>query len=267
MGEILVQKLIVLVTLLVCGAAIIFGNIHWNNKISAHGEGVTKSENEVSGKEDPEGDVVVDISTYSSKLPKDLQEKMNKAISSGKPLQLVIYGSGATSKEKGAWPDLFSKQLKAAYGEGLFTITVISEGNKTTLDAVEQKSYEKVSQLKPDVILFEPFMLNDNSGVVGVQNTIANIETMLQAWKKSNKELTILMQPTNPIHGATFYPKQVAELKDYAEKNKLVYLNHWEAWPNLDDVKMNNLLIDNSQPNEKGNKIWADYLSNYFIAK
>ncbi|QGQ48180.1 SGNH/GDSL hydrolase family protein [Metabacillus sediminilitoris] len=260
------KKLIVLITLIVCGAAIIFGNIHWNNKISAHGEEMKNTNREASD-ENVEEDIKLDISTYSSNLPKGLQQKMNNAISSGKPLQLVIYGSDATSDEEGAWPYLLTKQLKGIYGEELFNVTVLSEGNKTTLDVVEQKSYEEVNKLKPDVILFEPFMLNDNSGVIGVPNTINNIETMIKSWEESNKDVTILMQPTNPIHGATFYPKQVDELKVFAETNKIIYLNHWEKWPELADETMKEYLIDNSQPNEKGNKVWADFLINYFIAK
>ncbi|MGM0876415.1 MAG: SGNH/GDSL hydrolase family protein [Bacillota bacterium] len=261
------EKIFVLVTLIVCGIAIIFGNLHWNNKISAQGKKVTNTVEIVdTAQEMPKDEVKQsEILTYTSNLPEELQEKVKNAASSGKPLQLVIYGSNATSTEEGAWPDLLSKELNATYGENVFEITVLSN-DKTTRDLVIEKTYEEINELQPDILLFEPSMLKDN-GLIGIINTLENIQTMVVAWQDANEEMTLMIQPSNPIYSATYYPSEVSQLKDYAEKNDIIYLNHWENWPDLEDAKMEDHLTKSNEPNKSGNKVWAEYVINYFIAK
>lgn len=260
-GGINVKKIFVIATLSTCGAAIIFGNIHWENKISVY-DGKEKIDSAaVITKE--ESNNSIDTYKYSKDLPEPLQKKINDAANTGKPVKLVIYG---TSSEKGAWPDQFSKELKAAYGENLFTVTVLSTGDKTSRDLVNDDSYEEVNELQPDILLFEPSMLKDN-GVVGISNTLENIQTMITSWNTSNKDMTLILQPPNPLYSAILYPKEVAQLQDYAEKNNIIYLNHWENWPNLEDNKMEDYLTEEGKANENGNKIWSEYLIKYFIAK
>ncbi|MGM7721441.1 SGNH/GDSL hydrolase family protein [Metabacillus sp. Hm71] len=255
------KKLLVIVTLVVCGAAIILGNIHWKNKISAHGE-KEKSNNTVVVTEE-ESITSNDINTYSKNLPEHLQKKIAEAANMGKPVNLVIFG---TSSEKEAWSEQLSKELKTVYGENVFAVTILSTGDKTTRDLVNDDSFEQVNELQPDILLFEPSMLKDN-GVVGISNTLENIQTMIASWKAANKNITLMMQPPNPLYSASYYPKEVAQLQDYAENNKIIYLNHWENWPDLEDPKMQEYLTEDNIANEKGNKIWADYLIKYFIAK
>jgi hypothetical protein len=262
-GGIIVKRIVVIITLILCVGAIIFGNLHWKNKITAQGEEVT---NTVEAKAVTEAAANQDVSDYFSNLPESVQNKIKDAQSSGQPLQFVIYGSNATSDEKGAWPAQLTKQLEDTYGTNVFQVSVISEGEKTSLDVVREKSYKQVSELKPDIVLFEPFMLKDN-GLIGVSNTLDNIETMMNSWKSANDAVTIMVQPPNPLYSATYYPKEVKELQEYAKQNNLTYLNHWEAWPDLEDSKMKDYLTEESNVNENGNKIWADFLIKYFIAK
>ncbi|KKI89253.1 hypothetical protein WQ54_27230 [Bacillus sp. SA1-12] len=255
------KKLLVIVTLIVCGAAIIFGNIHWKNKISAHGE--KEKSNSAAVLTEEESNTGNDTYLYSKNLPEHLQKKIAEAANTGKPVKLVIYG---TSSEKGAWSESFSKELQAAYGEDVFAVTVLSTGDKTTRDLVNDDSFEQVNELQPDILLFEPSMLKDN-GVVGISNTLENIQTMIASWKAANQNMTLMIQPPNPLYSATYYPKEVAQLQDYSAENKIIYLNHWENWPDLEDVKMEEYLTEDNKANENGNKIWADYLKEYFIAK
>jgi hypothetical protein len=264
MGGIIVNKLYVLVTLILCGAAIIFGNLHWNNKISAHAEKETSTENVGSVQEETnKKNKELDLSKYSSHLPEALQEKINKAASSKQPLKFVIYG---TSDVEIAWSAQLIKELKATYGDNVFEITVLSTGDKSTRDLVNDKSYEEINELKPDILLFEPSMLKDN-GLIGIINTLENVQTIVEAWQGANKEMTLMIQPPNPLHSATYYPSEIAQLKEFSEKNGILYLNHWENWPDLEDEKMKDYLTNTNEPNESGNRVWADYLINYFIAK
>ncbi|QGQ48218.1 SGNH/GDSL hydrolase family protein [Metabacillus sediminilitoris] len=269
-------KLICIVTVLVCAGSIIVGNIHWNNKISAKAEMVENYkepaviEENVMGAEIPIKEVEEkesDLSTYTQNLPEQLQKKIQHASTSGKPVHLVIYGSESTSAKKGAWPELLRNQLRSTYGEKVIKVTVISEGDKTSIDVLRSKSYENVSKQKPDVVLFEPFTLKDNSGKIPINNRLGSIEDMIDSWKTANKAVTILLQPANPIYGATYYPKQINELKEFVKKHNIAFIDHWGNWPNGKDKKIKNYLTPTSMPNENGNKVWSQYLIDYFVAK
>ncbi|WP_222860480.1 hypothetical protein [Bacillus rubiinfantis] len=71
-----------------------------------------------------------------------------------------------------------------------------------------------------------------------------------------------MLQPSYPIYGAKFYPSQVAELKKFAKKEGLVYIDHWSAWPDTKDPKLNEYLTeDQNAPSDKGIKVWSKYLA------
>ncbi|MBM7606322.1 hypothetical protein JOC75_004370 [Metabacillus crassostreae] len=274
------KRFIYTIVLLLCVGSIVAGNIHWNNKLSAQAEMLRepvkmetvedKNTEEALSKEDvekvaePEDKPETNLSTYTKNLQKTLQDKIIASSKSGEPLQFVIYGSESTPDENGTWPELFKKKLVETYGEDIFKVTIISEGNKTSIDVNRVTSYEKVSELKPDIVLFEPFTISDNTMKIAMKNRFDSIGKMLGSWKAVNPEVTIFLQPGNPLYGATYYPKQIDELKAFAEGQNISYLNHWEKWPNAKDEKLKSYLTAESLPNERGHKIWMEYLSSYF---
>lgn len=266
------KRFIYTIILLLCIGSIIAGNIHWNNKLSAQAEMVREpvkvnTEDEAEKVVEPEKQSETNLSAYIKNLPKTLQDKIVASSKTGQPLQFVIYGSESTPKESGTWPELFKKKLIETYGEDLFNITVISEGDKASIDVYRAKSYEKVSELKPDIVLFEPFTISDNTKKIAMKNRFDSIEKMIESWRAVNKEVTIILQPGNPIYDATYYPKQVDELKIFAEEQNITYLNHWEKWPDAKDDKLKNYLTAENLPNDSGHKVWMEYLSNYFLGK
>ncbi|TXC82230.1 hypothetical protein FS935_21280 [Metabacillus litoralis] len=274
------KRFIYTIVLLVCVGSIVAGNIHWNNKLSAQAEMLRepvktntveeKNTEEALSKEEvekvakPEEKPETSLSTYTKNLPKTLQDKIIASSKSGKPLQFVIYGSESTPDEKGTWPELFKKKLVDTYGEDIFNVTVISEGHKTSIDVNRANSYEKVSEVKPDIVLFEPFTISDNTKKIAMKNRFDSIRKMIGSWKVVNPEVTIFLQPGNPLYGATYYPKQIDDLKVFAEEQNIAYLNHWEKWPVAKDEKLKNYLTAESLPNDRGHKVWVEYLSQYF---
>lgn len=262
MGVKKLKRFTVVLTLLICVAGIIVGNLHWNNKISAKTGKVTNPKAEVEAVEKkPVEEKEPEFLEASKHLPKELQEKIKKSTASNEPINLIIFGSVESDD---TWSEKIKNEILAHYGENVFNISIVSTGDKTTLDIINDKTYEELNS-EADVILFEPPMLKDN-GVVGIDNTLENVQTIIDSWKEANNELILMVQPPNPIYGATYYPQEVTQLKDYIESKDIVYLNHWENWPDLNDDKMKDFLTVNGGPNENGNKVWADYLINYFIA-
>jgi len=256
-----VKKVLVLVTLIACGAAIIFGNLHWNEKITAQSEPAERKSDRVEKVEEKQD--IPDAETYMSNLPEAVQAKIKTAIASDEPLKLVIYG---TTEVEGTWIDSFKQELTTAYGEGVFDITAISTGTNTTRDLINENSYEEINELNPDILLFEAPMLEDN-GDVGITNTLENLEKMYESWQGANENLALMVQPSQPLFNATYYPSEVKQLETHTEKNKMTYLNHWENWPELDNPEMKNYLTKDNDVNEEGFAVWAEYLVEYFVAK
>ncbi|TXC90937.1 SGNH/GDSL hydrolase family protein [Metabacillus litoralis] len=259
------KKLFVLVTLILCVAAIIVGNLHWNQKITAQGEKETSAKVIKPVREDEKIKAnKVDVSKISSNLPIELQDKIKSAQESKVPLSFVIYGSSEIER---SWSEQFSSELKKAYGEDLFNINILTTGDSTTRELVNSEGYQDVNELKPDILLFEAPMLNDNGDVgFGIDESLDNIQIMIDSWYEANNNLFLMVQPSQPLYGATFYPSEVSQLQDYMEKNDFIYLNHWENWPELNDDAMLEYLEDN-EVNEEGYKIWADYNVKYFVAE
>ena len=125
----------------------------------------------------------------------------------------------------------------------------------------------EVIEEQPDLVLFEPFTLKDN-GVVAIDDSLENTSAVIAKIKESLPDTSDPAPPPHPLYHATYYPKQVEALQQFAEDNDIPYLNHWEAWPDQNSEEIKEYISeDSSQPSVKGHQVWADYLIDYFIAK
>ena len=137
----------------------------------------------------------------------------------------------------------------------------------TSIAYINEEKITEVMEEQPDLILFEPFTLKDN-GKVGIDDSLENTSAVIASVKESLPQTEVILQPPHPLYNANFYPKQVEELQQFAEDNGITYLNHWEAWPDKNSEEIKEYISeDSSQPSSKGHQLWADYLTDYFIAK
>ncbi|MBM6619107.1 SGNH/GDSL hydrolase family protein [Bacillus suaedaesalsae] len=261
----------ILVVFILAVGSIVVGKIHWNEKISAFSGMKSKVVIENEKPENLNKSAEMDISKYTVNLPLELKEYIEQSFKEKEQIELVLLGSNSTSSEEGTWSNLFKLKLEEVYGD-LFTVTVFGIQNKNSNEVVEEKLYEEAVQAKPDILLFEPFILKDN-GEVAMNQRLDNIEIMLEAFQLVNPELHILLQPANPLYDATYYPKEVAKLKEFAIKNNITFLNHWENWPDFESEEIRNYLVEDpdmplkSLPNEKGHQSWANYIANTFTGE
>lgn len=255
------NKIITMCVIVICICVIVLGNIHWKQKISsAQVQALEKNtEAPAAAKEEPEW------MAQAAAFPKPIKEKMNLFKETKKPVQIVAVGSESTPTDPAGWPQLVENSLNKAYGQGMFTLNVLSYREGTTITFISKDYVEQVSKFKPDMIIFEPFTLNDN-GKVGLPNSLKNMKQIIGSFKRENPSAVIYLQPPHPIFNATHYPKDVEALKAFAKENNLTYLDHWANWPDQKDKKIMNLLTENqAAPNAEGSKIWADYLTKYFV--
>ncbi len=149
----------------------------------------------------------------------------------------------------------------------VFEVVVKEYGDMTTKEALEANVDKEIIDAKPDILLWEPFILNNN-GVIEIEDTLQQIDTIIQNIQSALPDVTVMLQPPHPIYNATYYPTQVEELKTFAREKGYTYLDHWKAWPDYKSEELNDVVNENTDlPNERGHQLWADFLIGYFIAK
>ena len=273
-GGYILKKALVLVVIVLSVATVITGKIHWNNKLyaTAKTSQAEKPDEQlntaVDEKQEDESENKIEIvKKYSRNLPEEIQTKLMEATQTGIPINFIIAGSDSTPDDSTAWPALFKKRLEDTYGKDILTITIKEIGDKTSTQVVQEELYQEIIDLSPDILLLEPFILYDNANLVPLERRLVNITEILGTIKEEVPEVSILLQPANPLHNARYYPNEVNDLEGYAKENNYTYLNHWEAWPDYQSDEIAEYLDANGAPSEKGHKLWADYLSKYFIAQ
>lgn len=269
------KKLFILVVAILALASIVAGKVHWDNKIEATTKNVVKTENtnikseeasnleESEEKSNEQSMVKEEVLEYTKNLPDEIVAKIENAIATGEPVHLAIMGSVSTAAGPNGWPTLLKQELLNTYGEAIFKVSIKEIADTKSTEIVANRLYQDVIDSKPDILLFEPFILEDN-GYVELQDRFANFTTIINDFKEQLPDITILVQPANPLHNATFYPKEIAEFKTFVENSGYIYLNHWEAWPDPNSPEMANYLLS-GLPNDLGHQVWAEYLIDYFI--
>ncbi|KAA0764917.1 SGNH/GDSL hydrolase family protein [Bacillus sp. SH5-2] len=269
------KAVLVLVTFVLFVASIVSGKLYWNKKVAnatGHTSEVTNTKAEVkdSGakKEEKKQDAKSSFNeAYAKNLPDEVKEKLKKAAADKKKVNLVIVGDEASSSEKDAWVAKFTANLETAYGKGLWNVTVKEYKGESTEELISNKRDKEIAKDNPDVILFEPPFITDN-GKSGNGNSVVNTQKFVQALSTSAKGATIMIQPSNPVYGAKNYPKAIEALKQFATQNGYTYVDHWAAWPDATTKAILPYLQEEfGFPSAKGHEVWAQYVTDYFVAK
>jgi hypothetical protein len=237
--------------------AVIAGTIHWNNQISHVTKAVDQTE---KGKEEKQASAGKELPSY---FPAAAAEQLKN----NKKLSLVIVGDEATSTDPEGWPAKLQNQLRKAYGENVWNVTVKQWKGETTEKLLKNKRISEITSLKPDILLLEVPLLTDNVQT-GNGKSILHTQKILNEVKTELPNCTIILQPPNPVYKGQYYPKAVEALKQFAEQNKYAYIDHWSAWPGTTSTDILQYLQKPvGFPNTKGQDIWAGAVSKYFIGE
>ncbi|MBP3950133.1 SGNH/GDSL hydrolase family protein [Bacillus suaedae] len=184
----------------------------------------------------------------------------------GEAINITAFGSVSLSNgiaSEKTWPNLMTSALVTSLPEQTLNTTVIDVDDIPTSEVIEGDYVEQVITSNPDLLLFEPFVFNDN-GVLSIDDTLYYLEQIITELESKLPETTIVLMPPNPIFKPTFYAQQIEALQDFAEENEYLYANHWQNWPNTDDATISELL-ENNRPNEQGHQVWADFMVPYLL--
>lgn len=261
------KALLVLVVFVLFVASVVSGKLYWNKKVAKATQQESGSTQKQSAKtEEKKTETKGSFNeSYAKNLPNAVKDKLKKAAADKKAVNLVIVGDQASAAN--AWPAKVIASLKQAYGESLWNVTVKEFKDEGTEDLITHKRDKEIADAKPDVILFEPPFVTDNSKM-GNGSSVANTQKFVGSLQAGAKDAVIMIQPPNPVYNAKNYPKAIASLKQFAEQNGYTYLNHWEVWPDPTSKNILPYLQDEfGFPSAKGYELWAQYVTNYFVAK
>jgi hypothetical protein len=200
--------------------------------------------------------------TKTKNWPAAAQAQFQQFVNQKKPFKILFVGSNALT----GWVNDAKQQVVDAYGKDALQVAVHTY-DLTTADFLKKNDELEIAAEKAQLVLFEPLLLNDN-GKIDIDATLANITKIIKDVKATNPDTTFILQPSYPLYNAKYYPVQVNGLKEYAKKNNLVYLDHWQAWPDIKDQKLKDyLLADSTGANEKGNQVWSKFIVDYLVGR
>ncbi|MBS4204794.1 SGNH/GDSL hydrolase family protein [Lederbergia citrea] len=256
----------------ICVAFLAYGYFYWKDKTkvslnstvvkSANIEPETKKTN-IKGENE---NVNLKVLEYAENWPEEAQESFRLALENDEKYKIAIVGSQALGGKDG-WADMLKKELEATYGENALSVVLYQYDDVKSDQFIQNGQMEEIADGEPDLVLFEPFTLNDN-GKIAVKKNHENIETFMDAMEEANSSAVVILQPTHPVHKGPIYAGQVKSLKEFANDQDIPYLDHWSKWPDrMNDEIKDYLLEDQSASNEKGNELWYEYLREYFVAE
>ncbi|MCQ6279994.1 hypothetical protein [Bacillus sp. EB600] len=252
---------------IICVVVLFYGHSYWSQRTAVKAETDQQINYSVTPETAKTNEPNVDeILAKAQNWPEPARQQFQQSVQQNKPFKILFVGSTALgTKDQGMLKDVV-QQLTESYGKDHIEISVHTY-DVTSKEFLGNNDQQEIAAEKAQLIVFEPFLLNDN-GKVAIGDSLNNLTKVIEEEKAATPETTFVLQPSYPLFGAKFYPGQVAKLKQYADQNKLAYLDHWTAWPDSANAKLKDYLLpDQSGPSEKGIQVWSQYLINYLIHK
>ena len=244
---------------------LVIGNINWKLQEESPLSKITSSESAVASNSDSDAYFSSDYySSFATNWPESAQKILEKKLSDKKTFHILLLGSESIGDKKLGLVTPIKEALEKKYDQYVTIDSIAYDG--TSSDYVSEQAYSALVDKKPDMIIMEPFLLNDNN-VIDISTTLMNLREIISETKDQLPDVTFVLQPAQQIYDASLYPMQVSDLQKFAEAEKITYWNHWEAWPDGKDKEVLDYLVkDSSDPNEKGYEVWSKYLANKLIS-
>lgn len=250
-----------------CLTILYYGHSYWNQRIASASNTATSTSDQQSSKISTQNDGRnIDLLELTKNWPSSSVDKFKQTLHAKKEFKVLFVGSTAIGSENnGVFPSVKEKLIET-FGKENIQVT-IKTFNSTSTEFIRNDDQEEIAAVQADLIVFEPFIWMNN-GEVLIEDSLKDATKFMEDIKAKNPKTAFILQPAYPIYKAKIYPTQVEELKKFAEKNQITYMDHWSAWPdpNTKEIK-EYLLSDQSAPNEKGNQVWSEYITQFLISK
>lgn len=165
---------------------LVIGNIHWNIRDESPLSPIhsTNTPNE----EESEPYFNLDYyKSYAALWPEQAQEVFEKKLTDKQRFRILLVGSDAIGDQDLGLITPLKEVLANKYDQYVTIESIVYDG--TTSDYVKDDAYEDLIDKKPDMVIFEPFLLHDNKEKFDTSQTLVNINTVIKATKKSYRML------------------------------------------------------------------------------
>ncbi|OED33134.1 epsx protein [Planococcus maritimus] len=250
---------------LLCVGILVFSYFSWQDKLqNATGTDVEASSDKSAAKNGTENEETETKSVQNvnaellNNMDESVQELFLQKNSDGETLNLLIAGSEALESGDPGYAERLKTSLEETYGD-LLEVTIESvTGTSDSLQYLDLTAGY-------DLALLEPLTLMNNDRI-SIEEEREDIEEFTSRLEQENPDSLVILHAPQPIFGAGYYRAQVQALEEFANLYGYPYIEHWDAWPDTDDIALKEHLTAEAVPNSKGAETWATELSNYFIA-
>lgn len=254
-----------LVAVLACLGILVYSYLSWQDKLQGAGtpEQTANAQTENTDSEtqttqtESTGDDSVNAELFAN-MDEQVQELFLQKNSEGETLQLLIVGSEALESGDPGYAERLQTSLEEAYGESIEVTIKAVDGTSDALQSVDLSAGY-------DLALLEPLTLMNNDRI-SIEDERQDVIAFSDRLEQENSDALVILHAPQPIYGAGYYLAQVQALSEFANIYGYPYIEHWDAWPDTDDIALKEHLTEDAVPNVKGAETWATELANYFIA-
>ncbi|WP_445491746.1 hypothetical protein [Niallia sp. 03133] len=258
------KAIIISLLAIILAIVLIFGNILWGKQQSSPSP-IKKTENYKKNTVPTSSGTPFSLDYYLSitdAWPKNAKKQLEAKLQKNQNYHILLLGSEAIGDNKTGLLPIIKEKLASSYDRYVTIESIVYDGTST--EYVENDEVANLIQKKPDMIIFEPFTLNDNN-VVGMDESLSNISNVISDTQQELPNATFVLQPPNQVYHANLFPLQVDALQTYSEKHHIPYLNHLESWPAGDNEDLLNYVTKSGVITEKGYEVWSDYITNFLV--
>ncbi|WP_313468269.1 SGNH/GDSL hydrolase family protein [Carnobacterium sp.] len=184
----------------------------------------------------------------------------------------VTFGKGAT-EEQPVWGNLLETNLNEVDG---IKAKVINRGYSgySTADLISKNKIEAVIKDKPDIILFELCLINNNRYPQNeVSQTKSDIQLIMDTFNKQLPGTLVILQTANPTiynnvfldQGKVTYGQYNDEIAEYVRANQWPFIDTYQLMldsMNEQHLTTKDVLSDHVHPNGDGYSMWFKVLKN-----
>ena len=182
----------------------------------------------------------------------------------------VTFGKGAT-EDQPVWGDLLEADLNGMDG---INAKVINHGYSgySTADLISRKKIDAVIKDKPDIVIFELCLINNNRYPQNdINQTKLDIQWIMDRFSEELSDTLVILQTANPtIYNDVFLEDGKVTYDEY--NNEIAEYVKAQQWPFIDtyhlmqtkmedqNLALEEILDDNVHPNGVGYGLWFELL-------
>ncbi|WP_022793443.1 hypothetical protein [Marinococcus halotolerans] len=244
------------ILVLITAVVLVAGWMYYQDRIDNAGGADSGSGQQNGGSNDSSGNGS-ESGVNAEGLNAGLQNQLEEAEQSGDALRIVVAGSSAvTSEGDNSFPQQLADRIEENWNGIDTEVETITYDDSTSLEVLSEGGPEEMAGAEADLFILVPFAVSDN-GTVSSDDTIYATREITEAVQENDSAYYI--SAPQPWYEAQYYLEQLDAVEEYADEAGVTYLNHWSAWPAVDDEELIDYVgEDTPVPTEQGHTAWAD---------